>query len=418
MSAVPNRRARNRRGQRDATIKLRLPTTDPRATPQRSRRPASGVVEHYPATPAKENPDWIDLREAGASLAVCNASGEILSLSPSAARIFRGVGVEIRPLPVKVPPLLWEMCQHTNMGEMSEWRPSRHPGVCLGFTPYKLGDNRLLLLLSDIQGKQQQVSARLHKQRLELTGRLVAMIAHDLRVPLSTILFNADLVHSDMNYPEHDRTRGLARSELAASLRDIRESADRMRASIEGLLDFAGPGGARCGRVELGATLERLHSLVYPILREGQHELQFQVDESAAWSKTNALLLEHVLVNLVTNAVEASTVPIAIEIVATVVEPTQVPELGFLHSNTAYIRLSVQDSGPGIPEAQRGRVFDPFFSTKPHGTGLGLPMAREAMAAIGAGLTLETSTKGAVFVIWLPVSTGNSWSPPNLETTQ
>jgi len=344
----------------------------------------------------------INLGEAGAPIAVCSGNGELLALSPPAVTLFERAALPTSPLPLQLPESLWIACEAAGMGGAADWRPAYPTGMCIGFTPYELSEGRVLLLMREISRKQDELSARLHQQRLELTGRLVAMIAHDLRVPLSTIVFNAEMA----------RDRNLRGRELALVLRDVRSSASRMRASIDGLLDFARPGGSRCMPVDLDAALQRLRSLLHPSLRDGEHGLRFQVESSATWVHTNALLLEQVLVNLVMNAVEAASSPVGIVIRASLYPARRAPTEARALRTDPLVRLTVQDSGPGIPPEHRERIFEPFFTTKQQGTGLGLPMAREAMGSIGAALTLEPSTHGARFALWFsPAAAPTETSP-------
>lgn len=381
-------------------------STFPRAAPalpevrrRRVHRAISGVLERPADEPSHGH---VHLDRASVPLALCSTEGQLLAISPPAAGLFMRAGIQTTRLPGPLPSELWRLCRSTETGTPLDWYPEPESNYCVALTPYRHGPGQLLLLMSEISGHQQELSARLHKQRLELTGRLVAMIAHDLRVPLSTIVFNAEVAWA----------QDLARPELQVVLRDVREAAGRMRASIDGLLDFARPGGSRCGSVALEPALERLRSHLHPSLREGGHCLRFDVEPEASHVVSNALLLEQVLVNLVMNAVEAASAPIEISAHAQRVSSASVSADVRHLAGDSLIRLTVKDSGPGIPADLRERIFEPFFTTKSYGTGLGLPMAREAMATIGSRLTLEPSEQGACFALWFvpvePAPTGES----------
>jgi signal transduction histidine kinase len=279
------------------------------------------------------------------------------------------------------------------MGDSAEWRPSDRPEVSITCTRYEFGADRYVVWLRENTPKPDVLTQRLHRQRLEITGRLVAMIAHDLRVPLSSIVFNADVAYE----------RQLSEDELALTLADIRSAAARMRRSIDGLLDFARLGASKASAVELSDVIARVESLLRPQVRDGGHHLHVQVAPQARWVRGNPLVVEQVLINLLMNAMEASLNPVRVQVTATRVSSAEAPSsLQKAHPNTDLVRLILEDDGPGIVTELRERIFEPFFTTKPEGTGLGLPMAREALTSIGAALTLESSTRGACFALWFP----------------
>lgn len=360
-------------------------------TPLAIGRAISGVLPREDA--GVEFNGSIDLSVVGAPMAVCAKDGQLLGVSPAGRALLERAGQTIHQLPTPLIGNLWNVCKRLEAGQSFHVQAHFDELITVSCTVQPLGRDQLLLLLEEISSKQHALSSRLHQQRLELTGRLVAMIAHDLRVPLATILFNAEMAQADRP------TR-----EVSVALRDIRSSADRMRASINGLLDFARPGGSRCSMVDLGTVFGRLRSLLHPSLREGRHELHYVIENRAVWVHTNALLLEHVLVNLVMNAVEASDKPVDIRIHATTATANTDTSSGLGHCGAPHVAIRVEDNGPGIPIGIAERIFEPFFTTKKSGAGLGLPMAREAMAAIGASLNLDESSRGARFVLRLPAA--------------
>lgn len=375
------RRTVRRRETRDVTVKIRKPSLAPPLTHVRRESGQSGVRPQL-LVPG-EGQQFLQLDQVGSALALCSGDGYLLGASLSAKELLARAGIATSRLPRALPSELWALCSESVPGCTTVYQPGGAQSIQLAVTRYEYAHTQVLLMLGEVHDKQQVLSARLHQQRLELTGRLVAMIAHDLRVPLSTILFNAEMACG---------VEG-ASDDMRVLLEDVRRAASRMRTAFDHLLDFARPGGSRCTPVDLSAVLERLRSLLHPSLRDGDHELRFQLDADAVWVDTNALLLEHVLANLVMNAVEAARRPTVIRIESRLA----VGKIGQVH-------LTVQDDGPGVPHALRERVFEPFFTTKQRGTGLGLPMAREALASLGGELRLEPSDVGARFGMLLPVA--------------
>ena len=124
------------------------------------------------------------------------------------------------------------------------------------------------------------------------------------------------------------------------------------------------------------------------------HAVTWSVEcERPLWVQGDASRLAQVLVNLLSNAAEASPASAVIEVRAARV--------------SGAVEVAVVDHGPGVPAALRTRIFEPFFTTKPHGrgTGLGLAIAYGLVEAHGGALRLEdTPGGGATFVVRLPAA--------------
>lgn len=331
------------------------------------------------------------LEQVGSALAVCDEAGRVLGLTPVARRLFQSVGIDARELPVHLPSTLWRDLTGSPLGHAIEWRP---PGSgafgFLGFTRYRLGEANFVLLMREISQKHVELSRRLHQQRLEAIGRLVALVAHDLRAPLASIVFNVDVLST--------RREQLTSDIVEEILEGLRAGSERLRWAVDGLLDYARLGPPVAVDVDLHECMSRVSGLVRPLLRDRSHHLTCSVQEGARWVRANALVVEQMLVNLVMNAAEASSRPQQIDLVA-------VPD----RERGNIVRVRVTDAGPGVPEELRDRVFEPFFTTKPKGTGIGLTTAREAARDLGGDLVLEDSDRGACFAVLLPMaSRGNA----------
>jgi signal transduction histidine kinase len=323
------------------------------------------------------------LDRLGGAVAVCSSEGALLAATPAATSLLRRLGVAVDALPIPLPAPLWNELATTPLGEATQWRPAPADDACLGCTRYPLGDRWIVLLMREVSEKHVQISQRMHRQRLETTGRLVASIAHDLRTPLSSILFNAEALSA--------RAAQLTKAELSAAYDDICVASQRLRKTIDGLLDFARLGPPVDVEIPIAETIERARGLVGAALREGKHRLITHVHGNVGRVRGNPLVVEQALVNLVVNAIEAG--PAGDAMIHIRAERT--PDA---------VHIIVADDGQGIAPDARARVFEPFFTTKPNGTGLGLTTAREAMRAIGGDLLLEPSARGARFVIVLPAT--------------
>jgi len=220
------------------------------------------------------------------------------------------------------------------------------------------------------------------QEKLATVGRLAAGVAHEVGNPLAAILGYADLLLAD---------EPAAPSERRDMLERIRKETDRIRGIIVDLLDYSRPPAAD------PATSIPLRQLVEESLDLVRKQARFRdviVDDKISMSLPNiAATSRHtqVLVNLFLNAADAMNGQGTLTLEA--------KELG-----DTLMGLFVRDTGPGVPDGDRERIFDPFYTTKEpgKGTGLGLAVSRSIARAAGGDLVVERrGSGGATFVLTL-----------------
>jgi signal transduction histidine kinase len=334
------------------------------------------------------------LDDIGAPLAVLDDSACVLDATPSAAALFTRFQLATA-LPAQLPPDLARELASAPFGVPITWRPRAQLDAVLGCTRYALGDGRRLLLMREITEQQRALSQRMHRQRLEETGRLAAQMAHDLRSPLSSIVYNVDLLQT--------RTGDLSTASARELLRETAIAADQMRRSIAGLLDFVRLGPPVGVTQSLRVTFDRVSSLLRPVFRAGKHELCTELHDEQLQLRGNPLTVEQIFVNLVVNATEAADRPVHIRIVSEPV-PAVGPSQPSWRAVDEMVRIRVIDDGTGIPSELVSTVFEPFVTSKPQGTGLGLTIAREAAQSLGGSLSLDETTTGCAMSVVLPVA--------------
>jgi two-component system sensor histidine kinase FlrB len=237
-----------------------------------------------------------------------------------------------------------------------------------------------VLLLADVTESRHMAELRQRSERLTAIGEMTAEFAHQVRTPLASAMLYADKL--DRSSPANAR--------VADKISDGLQELKRM---VNDMLGFAA--GARRSQQQVS---------VAGLLNEVAQTLQGQLGESTALrvSVTDAGLmvaankdaLKGALLNLITNADQAGDGKANI----------------LLHGHRFgdAIHLCVTDDGPGIPEALRARVFEPFFTTRPQGTGLGLSVVRTVAAAHGGDASVATSVRGTCFTLRLPAETDES----------
>ena len=231
------------------------------------------------------------------------------------------------------------------------------------------------------QRRDAEVSSRLlHTQRLATLGPLAAGLAHEIRNPLAGIRGVLELLR--------DEEQVVDRRNL---YREMLDELDRVNGTIQTLLGFARPSPPRRAPTPIAGLIDGVATLMRPGLTKRGIRLETTVSPGLASFPLDPDQVRQVVVNLVGNAADA------IESDGTIaIRATSFPD-------GSGLILAVEDDGPGIPEDLRQQIFEPFFSTKFSGTGLGLAVARSLVAQHGGELQVESRVgKGSVFFALFP----------------
>lgn len=336
----------------------------------------------------------LQLDDIGAPFAVLDGAARVLDATPSAAALIARFQLATE-LPASLPADLARELANTPFGVPIMWRPRAELDAVLGCTRYPLGDDRRLLLMREITEQQRALSARMHRQRLEEIGRLAAVMAHDLRSPLSSIVYNVDLLQTRAGELNSACAREL--------LHETQLATDQMCRAIAGLLDFVRLGPPVTAIQSLREIVDRVSSLLRPVFRAGGHELRTELHDDHVPVRGNQLTLDQIFVNLLVNAIGACDRPVHVQITSRQVATTP-PGLRPRPAGDDLVVIRVSDDGPGIPAELAASVFEPFVTSKRNGTGLGLTIAREAAQSLGGQLVLEDSTVGCTMTVILPVA--------------
>jgi two-component system sensor histidine kinase PilS (NtrC family) len=238
------------------------------------------------------------------------------------------------------------------------------------FLPPEAAGKTLIYLqdLGRVQAQAQQI-------KLAALGRLTANIAHEIRNPLAAINHAAELLAEEQ--------RAEIRSRL---IRIIGDNSGRLNRLVSEILELGRRDRALPETIHLAVFIRQFVEEYALQSSSARDRIRVTVDDQSevVFDRTH---LHRILENLVTNALRyAGEAPGAVRIETVV-------------SGTKRLELHVIDNGPGIPQAERGKVFEPFFTTHSNGTGLGLYIAKELCEANGAELELLESPTGAHFRI-------------------
>jgi two-component system, cell cycle sensor histidine kinase and response regulator CckA len=263
------------------------------------------------------------------------------------------------------------------------------------------------------QATRRKLETRLTEvERQSTVGAVASAVAHDLSAPISALMMEIGAMR--------DRVRelGILLPEAGPILRnvieDLRGLADHCLDSTERarqlLIDFrlaAHPFSEKpitSNTVNVGDALRACVRMISPLARD-KVRLELTVEPGLPVVAGNRRRLEQAFTNLLMNGLQAAAVR---EGLAGVVEAR-------LRRVDGDLVVEIADNGPGIPIEHRDRIFDPFFTTKApeSGTGLGLPIARDAVEANGGRIEVESERgRGACFRIRLPIAAAPAQASP------
>ena len=231
---------------------------------------------------------------------------------------------------------------------------------------------------------EQQV---LHLQKQDAIGRLAGGIAHDFNNILSASIGYTELALADLPVDHPSRF----------SVEQVLKASERSRDLVKRILSFSRREAENYQPIRLDLCVEEALTLLRASL-PGALVLDLDISEAAVWVNGDSSQLTQIVMNLVTNAVDALNGRGKIAVALNVVE-----ERAGAFGGVA--RLIVSDDGPGIEASVRDQIFDPFFTTKDlgKGTGLGLSIVQGILRAHNGGIELESeSGRGASFIVTLP----------------
>jgi signal transduction histidine kinase len=227
----------------------------------------------------------------------------------------------------------------------------------------------IIMVLERARSESERLHARLREaERLATAGELAAGMAHEIRNPLAAIV-NATALLTDEG--------GLTPAERAATLGAIRTEARRLNRILSDFLRFARPQEARRAPGDIGEVVEHVSALVRDDRsRAPRVDVRVAIDPSVPRFAFDRDQLTQVLWNVALNGVEA------------------MDGRGRLSLEVARqkgdVALAVSDTGPGIPRERLPRVFEPFYTGKPNGSGLGLTIAERIVSAHGGRIEIDS----------------------------
>jgi PAS domain S-box-containing protein len=239
----------------------------------------------------------------------------------------------------------------------------------------------------DISERKRMEAHLADARRLAVIGETTAMVGHDLRNPLQAIVSTIYLAKRKLESPPEPSGKPAVEPGLVDMLETIENEAYYMNKIVSDLQDYATPLKAEPKPVQMESLVK---DTLLKIRIPQNVKVSFKVSEALQTVMIDPAILRRVFSNLIMNAIQA------------------MPDGGELTIDLSRteedLLVSFRDTGVGIPEENMGKLFNPFFTTKAKGQGLGLPVCKRLVEAQNGCMTVESKPgEGSTFTVKLPL---------------
>jgi PAS domain S-box-containing protein len=226
-----------------------------------------------------------------------------------------------------------------------------------------------------------------------------AEVAHELRQPLTVIGGLARLLTKRMS---PDATLNLEKHQEC--LKIIVKEVSRLEKILNSLIDFNRDEyfDFKLEPSDPNDIIKRVVRINQPIIREKKLQLKLELSTETGQIPLDVARFEQVVRNLLSNAIEASPVNETIMITTDLSSPGAIARETDLPDSDIHFEMKIRNHGEPIPPHQLQEIFNPFFSTKRRGTGMGLTLSRKIVEDHGGSMSVKSGSEGTVFTVWLP----------------
>lgn len=402
--------ALNARGERIGLVSIFRDVTDLRRANEELAR--NFILLQQAESEARRERDRLDLilEHVGQPIAVCDSSGKFILFNQRAELLFQeGEGMPlsaaraVRNNSVKLTSFISALASGAETGRQAEIElidPETGDSLPMEITSAEVTDAKgqvtaVVSVLHDLSEIRELERRRVEQQlfeseKLAAVGRLAASIAHEVNNPLEAIKNSLYLLSTGKKLEQNARFLDVARRET-----------ERVSHIIRQMLGFA----RRSGEVEwvnINQIIEETLILVEKKMRQSRVEVVRDFDPRLPQVRARADQLRQVFLNLMLNAQQAmekgGRIRISTSLYRQAIQPT--------------VSVQISDTGRGIPESDISRIFEPFFSTRTKGTGLGLWVTQDIVRHHGGRIEVTSNEgEGTTFNVILPVD-----SPTLTET--
>ncbi len=251
-----------------------------------------------------------------------------------------------------------------------------------------------LIVFHDVDALRRLEMQVRRTDRLASVGTLAAGMAHEIKNPLVTVKTFTQLLPERYDDPDFRDT--------FSSL--IGQEVKRIDSIVSQLLGFSRPARPNLAPASLHGILDASLNLTAQRIRQAGIRLERDYKAGFDTVQLDADQLNQAFINFLFNAIEAMDRGGCLTVRTEQIETKDYLDLWYENAAPRYIRISIQDTGEGIPPENLAHIFDPFFTTKTMGTGLGLSVAHKIIQEHGGSIDVESEpTKGTTIIISLPL---------------
>jgi signal transduction histidine kinase len=244
-------------------------------------------------------------------------------------------------------------------------------------------------MISGLKSKRELEEKLNQSERAAAIGRLTQSVAHEIRNPLNVI--NLSIDHVSSKYGPEDETR---RKQFTRMLSSIKDEIERLKRLVNDLLNYGRPARLAVETVDVRKLMDETIALIRPQADDQGVEVTVEAEDGATTDvRGDRERLKSSLSNLAINALQA------------------MPSGGHLNARVAredgFVKVIIRDTGVGISEEALGKIFEPYFSTKQTGFGIGLALTKTIIQEHHGTIEVESKLdRGTTFTVKLPVMQG------------
>jgi PAS domain S-box-containing protein len=256
------------------------------------------------------------------------------------------------------------------------------------------GKPALLVNTVDVTRAKELERLAANREKMAALGQMAAGVAHEIRNPLSGLNLYLSTVRKTL--ADADVLEGESRESAVATLEMMQSASNRIELVVRKVMNFARPASPKMNLVNLDQAIREAAHLSTMVLRRSGIQIEAASAKDLPPCYADLQLVEQILLNLITNA-------------AQVMENQEIKgrrkriAIG-CGVEGRHVVVTVADSGPGVPEGLREKIFEPYFTTREGGAGIGLSFSRRVVADHGGLLEVgDSALGGAEFRIRLPI---------------
>ncbi len=249
------------------------------------------------------------------------------------------------------------------------------------------GTNLIQAIARDVSEQHALTDKLVQADKLVLLGQLSAGVAHEIRNPLAAVNLNLQILKRNIppTSPEYDY--------VSTALQGV----ERISRIVEVTLNFSRPAVPDIQTLSLNALIPTTLELVASVIKRKDITVELSLDDTIPEVAADAKQLQQVFINLITNSADAIKTKGSIVIKSYIEASTK-------RGEGEFVVVAISDTGVGIPPEDLSKIFNPFFTRKADGTGLGLPITQRILHQHSGIIDVESSVGiGTTFYVKLPV---------------